>query len=419
MASTLTVHTRALLRRDSEGRLSVRRYFLRVRGRGGRPRAIHQRLVVGSGPEVDVRLEDGTVSRAHLELIPSAVAVTVRDLGSKNGTFVGPVRVRDVQLDASTTLKVGRSELELLVEDEALAEPRAQPSFGGLVGDSAAMRAVYGQLALIALSDSAVLLRGEPGTGKGAMARALHDGSPRAGGPFEVVDCAALNVELAESLLFGHVRGAFTGAERGHRGAFARAHGGTLFLDHVGELSLAVQPKLLRALETHQVQPVGAEASEAVDVRVVSASSRPLEAPHFRQDLYFRLAVLEVLVPALRDRPGDEAALACHFARQRGGASLPEGFLRALPGRRWPGNLRELENAVERFLVYGSTDVALEASPAALPEGPGGEERARVTRALAACGGNQSAAARLLGVSRGTLIERIARFGLPRPRGGA
>jgi DNA-binding NtrC family response regulator len=261
------------------------------------------------------------------------------------------------------------------------------------------MRALQPLFARLAASDVPVVVEGETGTGKEALAEALHAASPRAGGPFVVFDCTAVPPSLLESALFGHERGAFTGALAQRRGAFEEAHRGTLFLDEIGELDLTLQPRLLRAIERSEVQRVGASHWLRVDVRILAATRRDLDdevrAGRFRDDLFFRLAVGRIKLPPLRGRTGDVAVLARHFWRALGGegAPLPHGLLERLEAHSWPGNIRELKNAIARCLAVGEL---------AAPFGAGGP-----TRDSASALGDEDA------------IERVLAMGLPLPRARA
>jgi DNA-binding NtrC family response regulator len=276
-----------------------------------------------------------------------------------------------------------------------------------------------------------VLVRGETGTGKELLAALLHSAGPRARGPFVRFNCAAISEELAESELFGHARGAFTGATGARRGYFAQAHEGTLVLDEVGELPPRLQPKLLRALQAGEIQAVGAPSVARVDVRVVACTHRDLLAEarlgRFREDLYYRLAVVELEMPPLRERHQDIAPLAELFARAAAdrfgleGVTLSEALARALERRAYPGNVRELENLVTRMVALsdgGPLDLgALDERPAEAASGGFREqverlERRLLTQALADGGGNQSEAARRLGLSRATFLDKLKRYGL-------
>lgn len=309
-----------------------------------------------------------------------------------------------------------------------------------IVGSSPVMRTLLDSVARVATKDITVLVVGETGTGKELIASLVHRQSRRANGPFVRFNCAAIPGELAEAELFGHARGAFTGAVDKHRGFFVEASGGTLVLDEIGELSLNVQAKLLRALQEGEIQPVGAGRVDRVDVRVVACTNRQLlaevRAGRFREDLYYRLAVVELSVPPLRERRDDVPALVEVFVRSYGerfgigathlSAELIEHFKRL----DWPGNVRQLENAIARLLAMScggelgveSLEIAgVLSSVGGAAGGPGGHaslkdqmdavERSAIARAMAEVGNNQSRAARQLGLSRSTLIERLKRHG--------
>lgn len=297
----------------------------------------------------------------------------------------------------------------------------------GLVGDSAPMVALRDMLQRVAAKPSTVLLQGESGSGKEVVARALHRISGRRERAFVPVNCAAIPSELIESELFGHVKGAFTGAVASRNGLFYYANGGTLFLDEISELPLSMQSRLLRVLEERRLRPVGSEREIPVDVRIVAASNRDLvqavREGVFREDLYFRLAVVDVQVPPLRERQDDVPALVDHFmsllSQRLGVPPLPhdDAVLAALSRYHWPGNVRELRNFVERSLILGAfaTDALAQHKPAARaqadPELSLEEvERRHILGALEACGGNKSEAARRLGVSRKTLDRKFAEW---------
>jgi two-component system response regulator AtoC len=314
-----------------------------------------------------------------------------------------------------------------------------QPSF---IGSSTSTRRLLAMVARVAPKDVTVLVRGETGTGKELIASLVHAQSSRSRAPLVRFNCAAIPGELAESELFGHAQGAFTGAIHSRRGFFAQADGGTLVLDEVGELPLPIQAKLLRALQGGEIQPVGAARVERVDVRVVACTNRDLAAEvragRFREDLYYRLAVVELFVPPLRDHREDIPALAAEFAHrlaERFGMQdvqlLPE-LLDTFQQLDWPGNVRQLENSVARLLAFSTGgQIGLEAfgappaapAPEASAEAPPEEtlslreqveamERGLIGRTMAAVGGNQSEAARRLGLNRTSLIERLRKYGI-------
>ncbi|KDN98735.1 sigma-54-dependent transcriptional regulator [Pseudomonas donghuensis] len=318
------------------------------------------------------------------------------------------------------------------------ASPGAREPVDGreLVSASEAMRQVFKHIGLAANSDATALILGETGTGKELVARALHRNSARASGPFVAVNCAAIPAELMESELFGHVKGAFTGAVHERTGRFREADGGTLFLDEIGDMPLPTQAKILRVLQEREITPVGANRVQPVDVRIVVATHRDLPAAvkegRFREDLWYRLQVVPLWLPPLRERLGDVLLLAEHFLRLLGGDSpkrLSAAAARLLLAHPWPGNVRELRNAMERaaILSHGAVidveHIGLQAVAAPTPgldidwEGPMAQavahlEREMTVRALAATAGNRAEAARRLGLSRQQLYRKLAEFGL-------
>lgn len=344
------------------------------------------------------------------------------------------------------TKPFGRDELRLTV-DKALSyyglqeenarlrtELSDQVDFTSIVGISEAMQQVFGVVRRVAATEASVLILGESGTGKELVARAIHYGSERRDGPFVPVNCAAIPSELLESELFGHVRGAFTGAIKDRKGKFELADGGTLFLDEVGELALELQPKLLRALQEREIEPVGGTPRK-IDVRVVAATNRDIEEEvgegRFRDDLYYRLAVIPVYLPALRERAEDIPLLVRHFVTKYAGSEIEinDALFARMQAHPWPGNVRELENAVERMLILrrGATleaeDFKVRPAPRIkaedrvlnLPaEGYPLEdlEKEAVLEALRRSGGNQTRAAEFLRIPRHTLIYRIEKYGL-------
>ena len=318
------------------------------------------RLQIGSHPLAEIEVRDRTVSRFHCEVfVDREGRAWVKDLGSRNGTRVNGVRVREAELQEGMVLRVGQLELVFTPLAERNELPIApMTSFGTLVGSSLPLRTAFALLAKAAASEVTLLLTGESGTGKSEAAELVHDQGRRAGKPFRVVDCAAVPANLLESELFGHERGAFTGANQKRLGVFEDADGGTVFLDEVGELPLELQPKLLRVLEAREVRRLGANRHLSVDVRVIAATNRDLRAEvnvgRFRPDLYFRLAVLTVRLPALRERPADIAPIArqllgrLRLDEQTRGALTEPAFLARLQLSAWPGNVRELRNHLER-----------------------------------------------------------------------
>jgi DNA-binding NtrC family response regulator len=319
-------------------------------------------LTIGSAKGNGLVLTDPTVSRYHAELKLSDEGIVVRDHASTNGTFVGPVRIHDAVLPPGTALRVGRTTLRVgagkSVDIELLPEDR----LGHLLGRSESMRRLMLQVRKVARTEAPSLIVGESGTGKELIASAIHDLGPRTKGPFVTVDCGAMSPNLVASELFGHERGAFTGADRQHIGAFERANGGTIFLDEIGELPPELQPNLLGALERKRFRRVGGRTDIDVDVRIVAATNRDLRAEvnegRFRLDLYYRLAVVTLRVAPLRERLEDLPLLIEHFLVECGHNGpveevFDDALMASLRAHRWPGNVRELRNLVEATLAMG------------------------------------------------------------------
>ncbi|MDO9020155.1 MAG: sigma 54-dependent Fis family transcriptional regulator [Deltaproteobacteria bacterium] len=417
--------------------------------KGASARSIEGRLIIGTADDATLHLTDGTVSRYHVELEASDEGVVLRDLGSTNGTALGAVMLREGRLTESAVLKLGRTKVRLTLNGARTTLPLSTAvSYGAMLGASAAMRQVYATLARAAPTTAPVLVLGESGTGKELAARAVHQTSERAEKPFEVVDCGGLPPTLIESELFGHERGSFTGATSDREGAFERADGGTIFLDELGEMPLEVQPKLLRALGEGEVRRVGGRRSKKIDVRVVAATNRDLRrevnAGRFRADLYYRLAVIQVRMPALRERLDDLDVLVpalvkriCAERRVAVDVPIPDELTAMLAQHTWPGNVRELRNYLEQYVILEATPPftaddadgggdesgegalvrGLEALPlrAAKAELTDRFERWYLSRLLADTRGNVAEAARRAGVDRGTVFRTMRRIGLREP----
>jgi len=403
----------------------------------GRELALDRELAIGRAPDNDLVLADAAVSARHCLLVREPRGPVVHDCGSTNGTFLNWVRIERAELAEGALIVVGSTHLRVVaarMSAPATAVPGAD-ALEGIIGRSQRLRAALADVKRVARSHLSVLVLGESGTGKELVARAIHALSARAAGPFVAVNCSAIPREVAESELFGHERGAFTGAFTARPGVFEEAAGGTLLLDEVGDLPAPLQPKLLRALETRIVRRVGGRSDVRVDVRVVAATNRELAATDFRSDLYHRLAAVVVRLPALRERPEDVETLIEHFlaglAAEHGARVLAPGALSALRAYRWPGNVRELRNAVERAVVLSGGPVLtardlLPPAPvgsdgAASDELIGGRtldeiEREAIGQALVRTRGNQRAAALMLGLPRTTLADRARRYGLLRRR---
>jgi DNA-binding NtrC family response regulator len=318
------------------------------------------RLLVGQSPACDLRLSDPGVSRRHLAVETVEDKLRVLDLGSTNGTFIGSTRIVEAYVEGGESLRMASTTLYIERADRApsTALPAAT-HFGRVVGWSREMRRLYPLCERLALASVPVIIEGETGTGKEVLAESLHEEGPRAQGPFVVFDCTAVPPNLVESELFGHERGAFTGAVAARKGLFEQAHGGTLLIDEIGDLELALQPKLLRALERGELRRVGGDRAIRVDVRVLAATRRDLDrevaAGRFRDDLFHRLAVTRIELPPLRARKGDIGPLVRHFVAQLGGdpRALPDALVARWEDYPWPGNVRELRNAVARQMALG------------------------------------------------------------------
>jgi DNA-binding NtrC family response regulator len=381
------------------------------------------RVLVGTSEVCALRLEDKLVSRRHLALEVTPDGLRVTDLQSTNGVFIDNVRVFDALLRGGERVLAGGTTLEIRcdvasVQPEA---PAAAQSFGRMLGVSPAMRAIYPMCERLAASDVPVVIEGETGTGKEVLAEAIHEAGPRAKGPFVVFDCTMVPPNLVEAELFGHVRGAFTGAVAAREGVFEQAHGGTLLIDEIGDLDLALQPKLLRALERSEVKRLGDTKFQRVDVRILAATRRDLDREiqrgRFRDDLFHRLAVARIELPPLRARRGDVTQLARHFATLAGAppSAIPYEQLLKWEASSWPGNVRELRNAVARFIALGDGSTRETSRPpdahafAEYFDKPIGVarqdlidafERAYVEHVLAQHGGNIERAAAASGIAR-------------------
>jgi DNA-binding NtrC family response regulator len=329
------------------------------------------RALLGQSESCDLRLKDREVSRRHAAFVVVGDELWVEDAGSTNGVYAQNVRVGSARLVGGEQLRVGAS--LLTVRRVAAKAPPSLPvagRFGRVVGASTEMRRIYELCHRLANASVPVVVEGETGTGKEVMAEALHEQGARAAGPFVVFDCTSVAPSLVEAELFGHERGAFTGAVGARRGVFEQAHGGSLLIDEIGDLDLSLQPKLLRAIERGEVRRVGGDRPIKVDVRVLAATRRDLDREvaggRFRDDLYHRLAVARVELPPLRHRQGDVPVLVRHFLGQLGApeAAIPPDVLQRWSLDAWPGNVRELRNAVSRRVALGEL-----AERASRPEG--------------------------------------------------
>ncbi|MFO0678406.1 MAG: sigma 54-interacting transcriptional regulator [Polyangiaceae bacterium] len=398
-------------------------------------------VVVGAGIPSDVVLADESVSSRHVSVRPSPTGFDVTDLQSKNGTLIDGASIQKATVPPGTVLRIGNTLLQLLPDEEVVdIEPSRDDSFGALVGSSVAMRQIYALLARASASNAPVLVMGESGTGKELCARAVHEHSPRRGKPFVTFDCGAVSENLIESDLFGHVKGAFTGAVADRPGALEQADGGTLFLDEIGDLPLKLQPKLLRMLEAGEATALGGKKSARYDVRIVAATHRDLREEvakgNFRGDLYYRLGVVELEMPPLRQRATDLPGLVRHFLKREGVDQevKPSKNLDRLAAYAWPGNIRELRNVIARAvalslpgtkfedmpIVLGPATVRTPETKAIRADRPYHDAKAEllanfdteyVKDLLVRAGGNLSQAARMAGVERRHLYRLLERIG--------
>lgn len=395
-----------------------------------------QSIGIGSHPSNELSLKDDTVSRFHARIIQDEHGMSVRDLGSLNGTFLEQHRIEAGYLGKDDALRVGQTTLRVEQLNEVFEVAYSiSDSFGELKGQSRSMRQLFAVLERIAPTEASVVLEGESGTGKDLAARAIHEASTRQQRPFIVFDCGAAASGLIESELFGHARGAFTGAATDRAGVFEAGRGGTVFIDEIGELPLDLQPKLLRVLEQREVRRLGENKVRPVEVRVLAATNRDLEreveAKRFREDLFYRLAVVRVKMPPLRDRPDDIPMLIDHFLRDLASdgpmPTLSPAMRAALCRRPWQGNVRELRNAVARAVYLPEADALRSQSLAQasvdevdteIPYKVAKErlisayERRYLGALLAATQGNVSAAAKKSGINRTHLQAMLKKHGL-------
>lgn len=394
-------------------------------------------ILVGRGAGCDLVLADSRVSAAHCEIEATEEGVRVRDQGSTNGTYVGNARASDALLCGAATIRCGDTLIEFEPGDGEDAPLSTSKRFGRLIGTTRPMRILFAQLQTIAATEMSVLIEGETGTGKELVAQAIHEASPRAEKPFVVVDCAGLSPSLAESSLFGHEKGAFTGAIAKRISPFVEARGGTVFLDELGELPIDLQPKLLRLLAEQRVQAVGATGYTKVDVRVVAATRRNLgheiNRGRFRDDLFFRIADVRVQLPPLRERADDLMPLVerliVEFGKPEALSRVTARSIDSLIGYRWPGNVRELRSVVKRALAFdqgGPIDLsqhltAVWKTASTDPIIEGREERTLAQfksesepsyfRALFdQTGGNVTEIARIAGIDRATVRAYLKRY---------
>lgn len=345
---------------------TFKRYKLRViRGQDkGLEKTFEKRQVfIGTSNECHFRLNDPTVSRVHARIEADQNGYRITDEGSKNGIFISNIRIFNAYLPQEAEIRMGETTILFTTGHETVDVSIARETrFGDILGRSVEMREVFAILRKVVPTDTTVLIEGESGTGKELVAEAIHKFGPRKNKPFVIFDCSAVPKELMESELFGHVKGAFTGAIKDRMGAMEEANGGTLFLDEIGELPLELQPKLLRAIEKREIKPIGSNRRVTLDVRIICATNRNLEDEvangNFREDLFFRLGVIRINLPPLRKRPDDIPMLVDHFLQDIAGKMGLRGRLRLsyetverLKSHPWPGNVRELKNYLERSII--------------------------------------------------------------------
>jgi DNA-binding NtrC family response regulator len=356
--------------------LSVRGGRLEVVGGTASVSVAMERLLVGRSQRCTIVLDDPTVSKVHAEVQATPRGVHLVDLNSLNGTFIGEASIVEVYLTGACEFRCGAKRLRFVPEAARDVQIEAPERFGGLVGTTPEMLELFGKLQRYAPTSMSMVIQGETGTGKERVAQAIHEASPRRDRPFVPVNCAAVTDTLLESELFGHVRGAFTGADRTRDGLFVQADGGTLLFDEVGEMSAAMQAKLLRVLENQEVRPVGAARARTVDVRTLFATHVDLRHAvnrgSFREDLYFRMAQVTVEIPPLRKRIADLPALLDDILEQLGRPDMEvdEAGMAALMAQTWPGNVRQLRTVIQAALVESDGDrLMLERALAGTPQG--------------------------------------------------
>jgi DNA-binding NtrC family response regulator len=421
--------------RDSKAIVTTRGW-LTIASQGGRRIELSGNVInIGSAEGNQIRLDEKYISAFHCRIYKRGGRFFIRDLDSTNGTHVNGARVADSEIPEGAKIRVGKAEMLFSTSEETQKlNPSPSPVFQGMVGASSEMKEVFELVRLVAASDATVLVTGETGTGKELVSRALHRLSGRASGPFIPVNCAAIAKDVIESELFGHEKGAFTGAVSQRKGAFEEAEGGTLFLDEIADLSPDLQTKILRAIEYGEIKRVGANRPMNVSTRVVAATNRelPVEVAHgrFREDLYYRLSVIPVHLPPLRKRGDDVATIANHLMTEMTGgrkALTAEAHAKLLEYQ-WPGNVRELKNVLTRALVLSRSDKIgpqdLEFRPAVLDDivesakafRPGSTlsdiEKTAVLAELARQGGHRERTAKALGIGLTTLKEKLREWGV-------
>jgi len=395
-------------------------------------------VVIGSAAANDFVLSDDTVSKKHFRIERKEKEFIISDLDSTNGTILNGNNIKVAGLKPNSIIQAGESYIQFLVYDENEAQfgvaPSENENFGSVVGKAYEMRKIFGILEKVSQTNVTIVLEGATGTGKDLVARAVHGASRRSNKPFIVVDCTAISPNLFESELFGHEKGAFTGADGQRKGLMEAANGGTLFFDELGELPIEQQPKLLRAIESRQIKRVGGNDGIPIDIRIIAATNRSLEEEvkkgNFREDLYFRLSVVKLKIPDLKERPDDIPLIINEFLKDSG-KKLSDDALNLLKYYSWPGNIRELKNVIERAVAFSETEtieardiMTLQQMTSSPDDGVGSDvsaftgrsleaiEKIAIEKTLEACGGNKTKAAKILGIAYSTLYEKIKKFGI-------
>ncbi|MFZ3089736.1 MAG: sigma 54-interacting transcriptional regulator [Nitrospirota bacterium] len=388
-------------------------------------------LRIGSKKENDVVIEDNTVSRFHAQIEEKKGQYIIKDLNSTNGTFVDDLRVSEAFLNEGSIIRLGNTGLRFTpVEEKIELTPSKKDRFGDIVGKSSKMKEVFGILEKVSKTDATILITGETGTGKELVAKAIHKNSLRARNPFVVIDCGSIVRSLIESELFGHEKGAFTGATSARQGAFETAHTGTIFLDEIGELELEMQPRLLRVLEEREVRRVGSTKTMPIDVRIIAATNRDLSKEikkgNFREDLFYRLSVIQIDLPSLRERKDDIPLLINFFIKEnkirKVKGAAPE-TLKILANYNWPGNIRELRNVIDRAIALGASDyiepkdlILLKPSEKDTADFSGRTleeiEKSAIIQSLKTNRKNKTATAKALGIAYSTLFEKMKKYGI-------
>jgi len=399
-------------------------------------------LVVGNSSQCDIVLEDDYASKMHAEFHLSDRGFLIKDLESTNGTLINGAKIREKYATNKDEITVGRTKITVMFERSAKQDitPFSEDNFCGIIAKSRTMKLLFKKIEIIAKTAMTVLIQGETGTGKELVARAIHDLSQRHASSFVVINCSAISPHLIESELFGHEKGAFTGADKRHLGVFEQASGGTLFLDEIGELPLELQAKLLRAIEYQNFRRVGGSENINVNVRLIAATHRDLSRliglERFREDLYYRLSVLPLTIPSLRERKEDIETIANSFIHEfspKGQKELSKKALDKLLSHSWPGNVRELRNTILRSLTFcqerviSSDDIeiisVIQSAKIDRNHDSGVikllrpqkhyDDRELIVKTLKSTGGDKSKAAKMLGIGRSTLFRRIKQFDIP------